>query len=86
LLRDFHFGVDCLADLNNLGLDEERVSVALGVVLDEDCGRIVVPIAGYEVPRRLRKQAELIRVLVTWSMLSSCEDCYCCITYKTVQI
>lgn len=57
-LGHLHLGVDGLADLHDLGLDKQRVGVALGVVLGEHCSGVVVAVVRDEVPGRLGQQED----------------------------
>ena len=58
LLGHLHLRLDGLADLGHLGLDEQRVPVALGVVLDQDGAGLLVAVLGHEVARRLGEQED----------------------------
>lgn len=44
-------------DLGHLCLDEFRIRVAFGVVLDEDCLRLFDSVLGYEPTRGLGEEA-----------------------------
>lgn len=53
LLGNLHLGADGLANLDNLGLDELRVGISLGVVLDEDSAGLLHLVLGDEETGRL---------------------------------
>lgn len=82
LLGCLHFGLDGLADLGNLGFDEEGVGVALGVVLHEDGGSFFVAIVGHEETGGLGEDAVVnVRLLTCRGGRLGRLG-----TYKTVQI
>jgi hypothetical protein len=54
--------------LRYFGLDEERIGVALSVVLDKNSRSLVVPIVRDKIPRRLRQQA---LIMVSLEFVSS---------------
>jgi hypothetical protein len=58
LAGHLHLGADGLADLDDLGLDELGVGVALGVVLDEDGAGLLSLILRDEETGRLREEAK----------------------------
>lgn len=56
LLGDFHLGLDSLADLGYLSLDEERIAITLGVVFHKNRSGLVIPVLRDEVTGRLGQQ------------------------------